>query len=186
MIEKHFENLFPHIRFLSVNFAASLKHYQIAKPRIAMTEHIHMARLSWEQIYNTQPQTIYIKLKLGNSLVKLQLTKNQGLTRKDYSANDVEFDVITNHERLLQKTKPRGDCYYTGKALSQPDSRVALSICGGLVSEAGICRSLIRVVCWHLMNLRYVNVKITLSQPFPKYQPFHLFFFTFKLKYLTH
>ena len=62
---------------------------------------------------------------------QVRMFQNKDLLRKDYAVEDVTKD----EDRFQQPddTKKKG-CYYSGKVVNSLDSRVALSICDGVVS----------------------------------------------------
>ena len=97
---------------------------------------MHLQRLSWNTVKNFKPELFYVKIRFNHETYKLELRQNRDLLSKDFS---LEADVdsskdISHYERPSNEYYKKLVCYYYGHIEKKPLSRVALSICDGLVS----------------------------------------------------
>lgn len=111
-------------------FAATLKEYSIAIPIFSLSKHVRYQESSWQVINNLQPENFFIKLKIKETSLKIELRKNDGLLRQDFMMEDV--NKSNEGERLVESYEKKMACYYYGYLRHYLTSRVALSICDGI------------------------------------------------------
>lgn len=116
----------------------------ITNPKFSLRKDNHEVRCPWKRIERQQPMEIYVKLKLNKRSIKLTLLKNSGLLRTDFSLEELN----KNLESLQRLTENIKKCYYYGKINSLRDSRVALSVCDGLVSIRSLYFLIYCTVSW--------------------------------------
>lgn len=77
-----------------------------------------------------------MKLRFNQKTFKLELRHNRDLISKDFSLEEnVPFSKdLSKFERPSNDYYKKLVCYYSGHIENKPWSRVALSICDGLVS----------------------------------------------------
>ncbi|KAI4892414.1 hypothetical protein NFI96_019350 [Prochilodus magdalenae] len=79
-------------------------------------------------LQNGHPDTLLCGLQVGDSLLQLELTKNQDLFPKPPNI----YYYLPNGTGVSMEESPVAHCYYHGSVRGFPESRVAISTCDGL------------------------------------------------------
>lgn len=118
------------VLFLAL-FASSLNEYYIINPAFYLNKHM-LQKLSWKTIKNVLPDRFYTSINFNHRKYNLELFRKRDLLRNDFHLEDEQDDKFI--ERQNPNSKRKLVCYYSGRVLNDPDTRVSLSICDGLVS----------------------------------------------------